>query len=165
MSVDAPGLQIEQDGDFQRAEWRVQRVGWIVLAVLLALAALGLFGNGPLSHRTVQADGLTVTAQRFARNMTQQTLTIDVGRQHVQGAEAVVLVSRELLAAVEIQQITPTPSEVASGRDHLAFTFPVERGLGVTVVFAVEAEEIGLVEAEVAVPDGTRVDFWQLLYP
>ena len=42
----AGDLEIVEDLSFQRREWRVQRGGWVVMAVLILLALLGLTGRG-----------------------------------------------------------------------------------------------------------------------
>jgi hypothetical protein len=165
MSVEVPGLQLDQDGAFQRREWQVQRIAWWVVLVLLVLATLGLFGNGPVSHRTVQADEVTVTVQRFARSTGPQTLLVDVGPRHVREGRAHVLVSREFLAAVDIESITPTPAEVVTGGDHLSFRFDVSGTSRLSASFSLRAQEIGVVSAQIALADGTSVRFRQLVYP
>ena len=56
-------LEIEQDHDFQRRSWRLQRAGWIVLSLVLLAGLLGLFGSGPLAHATVGAPGCPVASR------------------------------------------------------------------------------------------------------
>ena len=60
-------LEISQDLTFQRRSWIVQRVGWVMLALLILAALGGLFGPGPLSRaRAGPHDGpLWVEYQRF----------------------------------------------------------------------------------------------------
>lgn len=50
-------VQVSEDLDFQRKEWRVQRIAWTCMAVLILAAALGAAGSGPLSSRTAKARG------------------------------------------------------------------------------------------------------------
>jgi len=42
----------ESDHRFHRNEWRLQRIGWVLVALFLVLAVAGLFGNGPLEERS-----------------------------------------------------------------------------------------------------------------
>lgn len=60
---------VEDDIAFQRKAWKVERVGWACLLVLVVFALLGLFSNGPLSDRRLTTpDGtLQVDDQRFLR--------------------------------------------------------------------------------------------------
>ncbi len=39
-------LDIEQDLDFERRQWHVQRVGWVVFLLILLAAFVGLLGTG-----------------------------------------------------------------------------------------------------------------------
>lgn len=47
-------LQIREDPAFQHRQWRVQRVGWLTIGLLLVLALAGVFGKGPASHAHVR---------------------------------------------------------------------------------------------------------------
>jgi len=62
-------LQINEDMEFQRRSWIVQRVGWLVFALVILLAALGLFGDGILSDaKAGQEEGaLWLEYPRFKR--------------------------------------------------------------------------------------------------
>ncbi|HVK70477.1 MAG TPA: hypothetical protein VM694_38755 [Polyangium sp.] len=61
-------LETSEDLAFERASMRVRRVGRAVLFLFVLLAALGLFGEGPLSHASAgDASGLFVRYERFTR--------------------------------------------------------------------------------------------------
>ena len=50
-------LEISPDLNFQRRSWAMQRFAWVVLALFILAALLGLFGPGPLSQtRAEQQD-------------------------------------------------------------------------------------------------------------
>ncbi|MDI1428452.1 hypothetical protein [Polyangium sorediatum] len=61
-------LETSEDLAFERTSMRVRRVGRALLFLFVLLAALGLFGDGPLSHaRAGDASGLFVRYERFLR--------------------------------------------------------------------------------------------------
>ena len=60
-------LQIDEDMDFQHKEWIAERWGWRIMALVLLAGLLGLFGQGPLSDKTVQSGSLLVQYGRFER--------------------------------------------------------------------------------------------------
>ena len=62
-------LQIDEDMEFQRRSWIVQRIGWAIFALVILLAALGLFGDGILSDtKAGQEEGaLWLEYPRFER--------------------------------------------------------------------------------------------------
>ena len=60
-------LELATDDAFQQIEWRIQRIGWLVWAMLLLAALLGLTGSGWLSGAEVTSDdgAVTVKYDRF----------------------------------------------------------------------------------------------------
>src|SRR5688500_11374240 len=60
-------IEVDQDLDHVRSLWRVQRVGWVIMLLLVIGGLLGLFGKGPLAEHQVQTNGLTLDYDRFAR--------------------------------------------------------------------------------------------------
>lgn len=40
-------LELTEDFTFEQREWKVQRLGWLIMGLSTALALLGLFGPGP----------------------------------------------------------------------------------------------------------------------
>jgi hypothetical protein len=60
-------MEVNADIEFQRRVWRVQRIGWLIIAAVIVAALLGVFGGGPLSRAAVQGDGLRLEYERFAR--------------------------------------------------------------------------------------------------
>ena len=73
-------LALDQDLDFQRRSWRLQRLGWSAMGVTVLAALLGLFGTGPLSSATVssQDEALTLQYNRFWRVQSPMTLRLSV---------------------------------------------------------------------------------------
>jgi hypothetical protein len=47
-----PGTEIDQDLEFQRRIWKLQRVAWAVMALVVLAAVLGLLGPGVLGMAT-----------------------------------------------------------------------------------------------------------------
>jgi hypothetical protein len=102
---------ITEDMAFQRKTWRAERIGWVVLVVLLLLSAAGLFGHGLLSAATAQdGDGrLTVEYHRFARNGAMTRLTIGVSPP-VAG-DVVIRLDEALPRNFTIETVQPAPAE------------------------------------------------------
>jgi hypothetical protein len=159
------GLQLDDDPDFQRREWRVQHVGWWCLGAFVLAALLGVFGSGPLSHAAAEASGLTVEYERFVRSSAESRLTIDVPPSQT-GEPAQLSISREYLDALDIVHMLPSPS-ASELRDAEAL-FWFERREAATTPFTVELRfaprRIGRRTATVR--SGTAaVSFSQLTYP
>ena len=59
-------LDIAQDIRSLNRAWKVQRAGWIVIALLLLAALAGLFGSGPVGDAREEAAALRVDYVRDA---------------------------------------------------------------------------------------------------
>lgn len=70
----------QEDPATVQTEWRVQRVGWVVLAGIVVAALAGVFGAGPLSWTSASADdaSLVVKYSRFAREGGAISLEVHV---------------------------------------------------------------------------------------
>jgi hypothetical protein len=69
-------LQIDDDPAFQKKEWRVQRIGIALLALLVAAAAAGLTGmGGPLNDAEAgrRGDPVFVEFERVVRQGATST--------------------------------------------------------------------------------------------
>lgn len=164
----ADDLEIDQDLAYLHRSWRVQRVGWLGMAVVLALALAGLLGSGPLSWQEVTVPGfLRVEYQRFARYQAPQTLTVRVDPAATHAGEVRLWVDRRYLEHARIETITPEPSRVETAADRLVYVFAMNRtGEPATVAFDLQAERIGTIAGRVGL-DGTEAaaPFRQLVYP
>jgi hypothetical protein len=53
------------DLTFQHRQWMLERIIWTGMALLIALALLGLFGSGPLSWSTSEVGTTHLEYERF----------------------------------------------------------------------------------------------------
>lgn len=156
---------IHENMPLQLRVWRVERVGWWCLLIIVLLAVLGLFGKGPLSTDEVTSDDgrLQVEYRRIARSGAPSRLVIDA-----QGAgerQLEIALAGELLDSVSIQTIQPHPLHsstfAGSGLRLLAVADAQGR---VRLRLDLRAETIGRSGASVSVGD-QRVELTQLILP
>jgi hypothetical protein len=158
---------IEQDEAFERRSFNVQRAGWIVMSVIVAAAAGGLLGSGPLGKATASAGGaFTVEYERLTRYQAQQTLRIQLQPTVTGRREARLWISRQFLDSSKIESIVPTPLRVEGSADRIHYVFHMSKpGDPLLVSFNIQAEQIGLVDARIGVDDGPDVKLKQFVYP
>lgn len=114
---------VEEDMRFQRRFWRVQRIGWAFMALVLIAAALGVFSEGPLSWTHAQGDQVTVEYQRVYRNGAPSELVLSFSPGF--DGERTVILPHSLLQKVTLETITPTPERSETQADGLHLTFAV----------------------------------------
>ena len=161
-------LEIYQDLGFQEREWKVQRVAWAIMLLVVLLALIGLFGTGPVSSGEADAGDGAVAAgyERFIRHDGRTTLTLEVDGSLAQNGEVQLWVSRDYIEAVQIQQITPNPSETVAAGERLIYTFPIDDPSStLTVAFSLRPQDMWRLNGEAGVPDGPIVTWSQFSYP
>jgi hypothetical protein len=159
-------LDINQDLAFQRAEWSVQRLGWLVMTVLVILALVGLTGAGPLATAQVSDPGnaLRVEYSRFERVQAATEVQIELAAT---GRDPVELwIANEYLNAVELSFISPNPVETRTGADRQVFAFaPIEGATSIVVGLEFRPKAAGMLSATMGIPNGGEVAFRQFVYP
>jgi hypothetical protein len=159
-------LEIKQDLEFQEREWRVERVAWVLGAVLLVLAALGLFGRGgPLSNVVVQyaAGASQLKYERFVRKLAPTLVEL---RLTETGADPVVWVDRGFVERVEITNVAPQPDHTATNGDQLLLTFAASApGQPITVQIYFEPQVAGPLSGRAGLVDGESFQFNVFVYP
>jgi hypothetical protein len=161
-------LEIEQDLDFERRSWTIERTGWVVMAMVGLAALAGLLGPGPFSDTTAGEQGgpLWLEYSRFGRFRAPLTLRLHLGPNASQQGAVRVWLSREYLDAVEIEQVTPQPSQVEAGLERITYVFPVSEPSRSTVAtFSLKTARFGRQRGCVGIADDPTLCFRHFIYP
>jgi hypothetical protein len=160
-------LELATDDAFQHMEWRVQRIGWLVWAMLLLAALLGLTGSGWLSSEEVTSEdgAITVRYDRFLHYHKPTQLVIDVKRSESNG-QWQLKVARSLLDQLQILRIEPEPERREIAPDEIVYTFLHSAGAPAgKVVFHVEYERYGSAQGTISLVGSGPVDLKQFVFP
>jgi hypothetical protein len=163
-------LEIEQNPGLDRRIWLVQRWAWGVIAVLLLLGLLGIFGTGVFSQTSVTTpDGsLEVRYERFGR--THSTMRIEVRLRpdptRVGDGLARIRLGRASPGGVMVEDVDPIPLRVEAGTESSAYLFPVlEPGAPIRVNFYLKPDQIGRMRYRIGRDERQALSFWQFIYP
>jgi hypothetical protein len=148
---------------FHRREWRVQRIGWVCVALFLALALAGLFGGGPLSRVYAEGPEGRVEYERFVRSGAPTTLTVmpATGARH---GVSRIEVTAAYLEAFEVESITPEPSAVRMVGEQLVYEFAAAAP-GASVSFHLQPQRLWRHRAQLTIDAGAPLEISQLTYP
>lgn len=161
-------LEIGQDLDFQRKEWRLQRIGWVVMALLILASLLGLTGSGLLARATAGDAGspLQLEYSRFDRLDAPTTLDLEIAGEAVTGERVELRVDRAYLQDVQVEQVVPEPEEVRSAGDRLTYVFGVdEPGQPLMITFDLRHTTFGTKSGQVGLGDESVLNFGQFVFP
>jgi hypothetical protein len=160
----------KQQEDFESAlifhhhEWRIQRIGWALIAAFLLLALAGVFGGGPLSHaRTGDATSGNVEYERYVRSGADTVLTVSPSAAAGQGVTRIEITA-SYLHAFRVEHITPQPSSVRVNGERLVYEFAVSSSPAV-VAFHLHPADLGRHTAVVVIDAGPPLAIRQFTYP
>ena len=161
-------LELDQDLRFQRREWRVQRVGWLLWAAFLASGLAGLVGPGPFStQQTATSDGrLTVEFNRFVHrhHATQLKLNMQPGGEADESLR--LHIAQPLLERIQISQIVPEPTAQEVSADGIWYEFAGKPGAeNVQAIFHIEHDKIGSGTGLLKLADGQPLSAGFFVYP
>jgi hypothetical protein len=167
-------LSHEIDPRFGHIEHAVQRVGWVVIGLLIIAALLGLFGGGILSDATVRQSGpgyqLELEYPRLGRIESNLQMTLRVTAPEQQAEQLTVVLSGDLRSKTSIQTISPQPESEAVLGDSIVYTWSVESWQRPQVIaFEYEARDWRQVDGRLEVSAGDQalgvLTFDQFLFP
>ncbi|WP_435011262.1 hypothetical protein P12x_002569 [Tundrisphaera lichenicola] len=160
------GLELDEDIPFQEKTWAWQRVAWSIMAAILLLGLIGLFGDGPISKASVGDGGgsLRVEYRRFARRQAETILEFIVPPGP--GKEVRIWVDREYADRADIRRVEPDPARVEVGSDGITYVMPVVRSdRPVRIQLHAYPEDPGPLRGQVRAGDGPKLGFTHFIYP
>lgn len=159
---DREGLELEQDVEFQEREWRLQRVAWVAMALVVLAALAGLIGPGPLSATRTEAGGVGARYDRFMRYGVDTELEISV--RDVPADSVVVRFARAYLEKFDVIQIHPEPAAHFAAAGTLAHVFRFS-GAPARVLYRLEPKSPGRARGAVSVDGAGAVTVDAFVYP
>lgn len=161
-------LEVDDDMEFQRHDWTFERVGWMLMLLVIAAAGVGLLGHGPLSatERFSADRSLRVVYGRFERHGSLATLAIHA-RRHAPADSGVMLwIGREFLDGIQLHWMTPQPASERSVSDRVMYEFALAAGADtahVTIRYTPQA--IGTRSLQVGETGAAALSLTQFVYP
>ncbi len=152
-------LTIDEDYEFQKTSWKVERIGWLGFFLFLGASFLGLTGAGPLNDAKAQQENIQVMYQPFARQLAPTEINVEVRSPH-----ATFWIDHNFLSKYQVQQITPEPTEVMMNANKVFYQFKKQGKVPISVTFHLEPQQIGFINESIGENDkGIAIN--QFIYP
>jgi hypothetical protein len=162
----AKSHEIDEDLEFERRQWVVQRVSWVICSLILVAGFIGLLGSGPLSHVGTSAGPLTLEYERFVRNLSPTVFRLRVDSGVAVDQQIGVWLDQDLVDKFDITQIIPEPIDAEAGADRVVYYFGVTESDPLSeITFDVQPSEPGLSRSRLGIVNGPEIEFDQFIYP
>jgi hypothetical protein len=160
------GIDLADDMPFQEKSWRVQRVGWVVMALLVAAALAGAFAWGPLSRAEAQGAGLRIEYERFERYQAPSEIRVRLTPEAVADGGVSLVLDGDYADRVPLERIDPEPERSAPTLDGHVLYFPVPRDAQPgTIIFQIRPQRVGFVRGRIGIAGAAPVPFTQFVWP
>lgn len=134
-------LAIDEDIPLQEKGWFIRRAGWFFILLVVALAAAGFFGNGPVSKQT-HTDGQTkVEYERYFRH--EARMELKVALRQTGGTQAMISFPNSYLQNFRLESIVPEPKESFVQGNSTHYLFPGTDSM--TIVFYLAPQSFGTI--------------------
>lgn len=162
--------ELEEPQNLQRHRREVfaERIGWLLVALVLFAALLGLLGPGLLSNRTVasQDESLTVQYCAIERYEAPSELRIDLRPSAVRDGIVSLTLSRSFTDETSLEALTPEPDTIEMQDDRIVCHFRVA---GLTrdgrIVYRYQHNSFGRLRYTVGLLPSSTIDITQFVLP
>lgn len=138
-------LNIDEHLKMQEKGWQIQAVGMLCMFVFILSAALGLYGDGIVSHQNLNKNEANIEYDRFFRfeaKMDFKVKTTSVGNTSIS-------FPTEYLNSFEISSIVPEPNESRFSDARVEYVF--HGGDAAEITFYLIPQEFGRIQGSVKV--------------
>lgn len=159
-------LEIRVDKKWQQRKWKVERIGWLLMLILVIAGLLGLLGGpGVFSNTTIDDEDVTIRYNRFVHLLEETSLQVHA--TPVEGEDTIrVWISTKFLEDMRLEGIVPEPESVEVTSDQLRFSFrlgtPSEE---VAITFYLNPTQPGSKSGQIGVDGGSSVELSLFVYP
>ena len=144
----ARSIEVQEFPATQARIKAAQRVGVVLLLVLMAAALAGAFGmGGPVAGGNARQGALAVEVPRFARNVAPTSIDVHIDQAAASTVE--VTLHGELADAFHVEIISPRPDQVSATGDATTYRFNAVPGEAHRIRFEGQFETIGPVHGQV----------------
>jgi hypothetical protein len=153
------------DPNFDRWQWRIERIAWVAMGVVIVLALLGALGGGGPMTTVSRSNGSTeLEYSRLVRFQGTSDLRIEA---EADGTDEVrIALDRDYVANVEFEDISPEPERVETDGNNVVYIFAAgSEARDVEVTFRTRPERVGVLSGEIHAGGGERIKFWQFAFP
>lgn len=158
-----------RDLAYQHREWVVQRIGWVIIALVIVAALLGLTGSvGPFAaaHKVATDGSIEISYTQLERHHAPADLVIEVGPGFAEANEVRLWLGADYAHSLGVQSIVPEPDSVELAPERVTYVFTVVEGEGpLEITFSYEHDGFWKQEARLGLENGTPVEFSQFIFP
>ena len=164
--TDKPGKQLELDDDdrFQRRSWRVERIGWACMSLVILATLAGALGPGLFGERALEEQGgFRIRYDRFVRYEAPATIYLDIPAD--ENGKAEFWIAQTWLESVHLENVNPEPERVVTRGERVHYAIAAEPRKRVRATLHYESGTVGAIQGSAGQSDDSGLPLEQFAYP
>ncbi len=159
-------LEVGYDESFEARFRLVERLGWLLLFVVVGAALLGLLGHGPFSHaRTEVVGGLSADYEPVARYDAPTQVTLHIASRSP-GDSVQIRLTSKMIEPMGLTMIQPQPVMMQTAGGDVLLTIAGDRMTPDNLVrLQLKPAVVGLVSLAAAIAGEPTLRWTQLVLP
>jgi len=151
-------LDIKEHLKMQESGWNFQRVGLYCILIFVLTAAVGLYGNGVSSKKTMTQGNTRIEFQQFFRQEAKMQLKISTDSHE----KAIISFPTHYLNHFEIDAIVPEPSDSYFENGEIRYAFNGDDAMMIT--FYLVPQKVGKIRGSLRVNEDS-FKIYHLIFP
>ena len=159
-------LEFDQDPAFQQGDWRRERIGWVIIGLILIAGLCGLFGHHPFARATSQtASGqLKIEYDRYARYESSAEVMVMVTPEKTGDGKVTLWFDADYLDSINVVAVSPWPVRGEAREGERAFVFQTD-GKPFSALFTIQFHALGIVHGRARVNETDAIELTHLVWP
>ena len=171
MSLKSTSLENLDDAEpmaHQRWEWTLERVAWVIMALVIVAGLLGGLGAGPLASREAAAPDGSLVVEYYAieRAAAPNTLVLRLGPKAGESSQIDLAFSRPFAEGTQLDSLVPEPVQTTAREGEIVHTFAAsDLTGGSTIVCRYQHQRFGSLDYRIAIQGREPARVRQIVLP
>lgn len=112
-------LELDEDYKLHLVGWKIQRIGWALMVLFFILGAIGFFGSGFISSRSISNNNIIVEYEHFERYEANTKIVIRFSSETL----STISIPHAYLDKIKLEQVLPEPQGIKMERANYTMVF------------------------------------------
>jgi hypothetical protein len=112
-------LELDEDIKMHLIGWKIQQIGWGLMALFFMLGAIGLFGSGFISNRSIRSNNIIVEYEHFGRYEANTKIVVLFPSDTL----SIISIPQLYLNQIKLHQVLPEPKEIKMEKGNYIMSF------------------------------------------
>jgi len=159
IEVIKPQIEIDEEIPLHKKGWVLQRIGWMLILGVMLCGAIGLFGEGWLSEKTVKTGAFSANYEKYFRYETEMKVRLESSGEHIGS----VALPQDYLKHFRIVRFVPEPENNVTNGSDVIFNFLPGQNRLVTIYMIPRGR--GNIQGEMKINGANNIGLKHFIYP